>query len=405
MLCCLIAVLLWFSPPAIAANNACDLAEDRATDDLRVFLVTLSPGRAVWSTFGHSTIWVSDGKKDLDESYNWGTFDPNEPNLLASYLNGTLLYWLNVEPYIRDLYRYNEIEDRTIVAQRLMLPPKALNELVDLISEERKPENRKFVYHWREKSCATIIRDHLDNVMDGQLGDQWHQTATRSLRDEALRHLWTKPLIWFGWTFLAGHKVDGTFSDWSLMYSPVLLKEAVTTAKIRWPDGEIRALSPYACKIVGELGWAPDSPPNHNIPLGLIGVFWGGFCGMGVRFMGMKRHRQFLSLSMLMLAISAGTLGTIHAILYWSALDVMHPNANQLLCNPLLYGWFFACLPLWRGNALWAHRLTGCAFGLSAMALLLRLSPWGIQDNTPMILLFVPLYAGLWWGVRKHPIK
>ena len=130
----------------------CDTATKRIEEDTRVFILTASPGSKTWSSFGHNLIWISNGKQKTDESFNFGTFDPQQQNLLYRYLNGELIYWLDVQPFMEDLARYKKTENRTVVGQRLRLPPHMIEKLVTKLSHLRKDENKEFVYHWSEQS-------------------------------------------------------------------------------------------------------------------------------------------------------------------------------------------------------------------------------------------------------------
>jgi hypothetical protein len=400
--------LFFFLTIALGAptgKDRCSLTSRRADKDLRIFLVTLSPGAQLWSAFGHSTLWVSDGRTGRDESYNWGTFDPNQPNLLGSYLNGTLRYWLNVEPYARDLHRYNKVQDRTVTAQRLDLPEKELETLLELVKEERKPENREFIYHWVRNSCATKIRDRIDEALGGQLYRQLDVGVDATLRQEALRHLWNKPLIWFGWNYIASSWVDRPSSKWELMYSPVMMKEAADEASILWPDGSEKPLVSYTCTAKGGLEWAPEEPPSWSLHLFAIGSGCGLMLGL-LSWMTRKRAgrpragRYIVGAAISAIGTGAGLFGLVHAGLFWSALEGLHPNANQLLCSPLHLAWIPAGIAIMRGRRGWPTKAVGGGAVLAALALLIKLSPLGTQDNLPLISLFLPLYTGLWMAAR-----
>ena len=91
----------FFTFDASAGSDLCELASEREDEEVRVFLITLSPGEPLWSSFGHSAIWISDGRTGKDKVYNFGTFQSTQPNLLGRYLNGTLEYWLSVNSYQR----------------------------------------------------------------------------------------------------------------------------------------------------------------------------------------------------------------------------------------------------------------------------------------------------------------
>ena len=180
----------------------CATAKKRTNQDTRIFIVTLSPGDSVWSSFGHTLLWVSDGKKEIDTTYNFGTFDSSQDQLLFRYLNGELVYSVRMQSYQKDLERYNGLEKRWFIAQRLLLPPQNQQKLLALLEKYQDPSNLDFVYHWEKANCATKVRDLIDQSLEGQFYTQNQEETALSYRHEALRHLWNNPWVWFGWNYM-----------------------------------------------------------------------------------------------------------------------------------------------------------------------------------------------------------
>src|SRR5205085_1189134 len=50
--------------------------------ELTVRLLTVGQGDVFWEKFGHNAIWISDRTRGLDVTFNWGTFDFDQPNFL-----------------------------------------------------------------------------------------------------------------------------------------------------------------------------------------------------------------------------------------------------------------------------------------------------------------------------------
>src|SRR5215204_6412228 len=75
-------------------------------DKLRVYLVTIGPGKEVWERFGHNMIWIHDPQErpgDKNAAYNWGLF--NFDNFIYNFLSKNMRYWMDAfraEPVIQD---------------------------------------------------------------------------------------------------------------------------------------------------------------------------------------------------------------------------------------------------------------------------------------------------------------
>lgn len=62
--------------------------------ELRVWLVTVGAGEAVWERFGHNALRVLDTSTGEDVSYNWGIFDFNQVDCIPRFLKGQMLYMM-----------------------------------------------------------------------------------------------------------------------------------------------------------------------------------------------------------------------------------------------------------------------------------------------------------------------
>lgn len=399
----LIFLLSFFLTLANAQDGPCDLAKDRTADDLRIFIITLSPGDKVWSSFGHTAIWVSDGRTNKDEVFNYGTFDGEQPNLLGRYLNGTLEYWLSVNSYQRDFRRYNKNEDRHFVASRLLLPPEKLEWIAQELNETRKPENRSYIYHWAKNSCATKIRDLINDAADNQLYLQNQSITKHSYRSESLRHLWLQPLTWLGWHYIANSLTDQPLSKWELMYSPVRFQEALKDTTIQFSNGKTLPLTPYQCNHEAGLDWAPESPPDYRSTV----LAMGSSLGIIILLLGWFSNKKawgrfFLGSLFIFIGTVTGLIGSVHAALFFSALEGLHPNLNQLLCSPLHFGWVWVGFQILKGQSKRAQRTSLFILSLGLLCLILALLPWVTQRNTELLMLFLPLYIGMTLSNRLY---
>jgi hypothetical protein len=406
MLWRILAFWVLFTTNSHADSDLCSLASKRESKDIRAFLVTLSPGEKVWSSFGHSAIWISNGKTGKDLIYNFGTFDGRQPNLLGRYLNGTLEYWLSVNSYKKDFRRYNKTEDRIFVASRLLLPKPKIQELYDELTRLKKPENRSYIYHWSENSCATKIRDLLNDLSDNQIFEQNQELTLHTYRSESLRHLSQQPLVWFGWHYIANDMTDQPLNEWDLMYSPVRFRERLKDTDLKFPNGKTVPLVPYECSYDAGLEWAPEKPPDYSRQLVSAGLL-GGLISVIFGYLSKRSRVARIVLSLIILAVSviASLLGTIHAALYFSALEGLHPNLNQLLASPIHWLLVAASIQTFRSKWHKAYINSLIISGMAFLCILIVLSGLRTQNNTELLLMMSPIYfgftGGLWLARRQ----
>jgi len=101
--------LTLFSAPAGAIGNEAGSHEghgDKAGSDQyekerqrSLYLVTMYPGDALFTGFGHIALRISDPATGADDTYDYGTYDADDPQLGWKFLNGTLSYYCSHSQY------------------------------------------------------------------------------------------------------------------------------------------------------------------------------------------------------------------------------------------------------------------------------------------------------------------
>ncbi|NJD20389.1 MAG: DUF4105 domain-containing protein, partial [Gemmatimonadetes bacterium] len=165
----LAASLLLAAGPLAAQPAAPDSAAlPEAGSDLRVWLITVGPGAAVWERFGHKAIRVADVVTGRDLAYNWGIFDFDQVGFIPRFLKGQMLYMLApfrsgpmIEAYAGT--------GREVVAQELALTPSQRAALQAFADWNALPQNRDYRYDYFRDNCSTRVRDALDQALAGAL--------------------------------------------------------------------------------------------------------------------------------------------------------------------------------------------------------------------------------------------
>ena len=209
----------------------------KLSPEAEIALLTAGPGEDLYAVFGHSALWVNDPPNDIDEVYNWGTFDFDTPNFYTKFLQGKLLYQLSVSPVRNFIVSYHR-SGRWVEQQTLNLSGEEKQRIYDFLQINRRPENIHYLYDFFYDNCATRIRDILDQELDidwetNQTSLEPHNSHSAAKSFRELLHPYTAHIPWtaFGIDILLGMPADKTATEWGAMFLPDHLFESVQAAR------------------------------------------------------------------------------------------------------------------------------------------------------------------------------
>lgn len=378
--------------------------------ELRVWLLTVGPGEAVWQRFGHNALRVLDTSTGEDVSYNWGVFDFNQVDFVPRFLKGRMLY--RMAPFrtgsLVDAYAAT---GRRVVMQELGLTPAQRLALKDFAERNALPGNREYYYDYFLDNCSTRIRDLLDQVLGGALTQRFAEVpAGTSFRYHVRRLTRSDPLLFTGMDVLLGSPGDRPISVWEEMFLPMVLRDAIREVSVSGENGVARPLVIAEDVLAsGPRRGEPAGPPSwfpFYLVLGLAlggAVAWSG--AMGAQDGGWGRI-VFVALGIVW-SVSGGAVGTILVLALFTDHEFMAWNANFLLLSPLSLALaFLVPFAARRPRArVAAERLALTVAGVSVVGLALRVLPAFRQDNAIFLALAVPTHVGLWWALRRQVQK
>jgi hypothetical protein len=401
-----LALVLWAAGGGLAAaQEGPGGASEEAGAELRVWLVTIGPGTAIWERFGHNALRVVDTRTGYDASYNWGIFDFNQVDFVPRFLRGEMLYMMAPfasEPMI-DMYRS---AGREVLLQELDLPPAQRLELRDFAEWNALPANREYHYDYFLDNCSTRVRDLLDRVLGGALFDQFGSADTgTSYRYHTRRLTQPDPVLFTGMDILLGTPGDRPITRWAEMFIPMSLRDAVREVRVDHGDGTLRPLV-ISEEVVAEARVAsePDRPPRWWPRYLLLGLVLGvGMAGLGrSAASGSRSGRVAFGAAGALWSGLAGFSGVILVLVLFTDHRFMVWNENLLLLNPASLG-LALLVPLALVRPSVRRAAAGLATGivlLGVAAVLVGLAPFAIQENALQIALFLPIHIGLWGGLR-----
>ena len=316
------------STPAAAQPPA-----EPPADSLAVSLLTMLPGREVYSLFGHSAIRIRDDARGLDRAYNFGTFDFGQPFFLVRFARGQLDYILDTAPFAAELAHYRAL-GRPIVEQRLALSPAAAYALYDALERNARPENRAYRYDFFFDNCSTRLLDVIDAATTAA-GDGPVVLAPAATHPtfRAMLRPYTRgtPTLAMGMDLGIGLPSDRRATDREQTFLPVGLAGALDRARV---GGQPLMASRDTLFWVPGAGEVPARPePVVPLALAVLGLGWAAAALRPARFARAARVADAVLFGV------AGVAGVLVAFL-WFGTDhtVTGPNLNLLWAFPAHIG-------------------------------------------------------------------
>jgi hypothetical protein len=220
-------LVLYFSFSILHSSFAQDSCQ------LRITLLTCSPGEELYSTFGHTALRVQERTTGIDAVYNYGTFEFS-PDFYSKFIRGKLLYSLSVEKFRDFLYTY-QIESRSIAEQELQLSCEEKEKLYNALQINALEQNRHYRYDFLFDNCTTRARDIVakntsspvifKNILPAEIPT--FRNLIHSYLNAGNEH-WSK----LGIDLLLGAKLDKKLTNQQAMFLPDYLLKGFDSAVI-----------------------------------------------------------------------------------------------------------------------------------------------------------------------------
>nr|WP_235972984.1 DUF4105 domain-containing protein [Luteimonas sp. MC1895] len=361
----------------------------------RIGVATMQPGEIFFERFGHNAIVVDDPAAGPPLSYNFGFFDPAEPDFHLRFLRGEMRYRLAVLPFAEDLAYYDSV-GRGVSIQWLALDAAAATALAERLAWNARPENATYTYDYFTDNCSTRVRDAIDTTLDGALARRLQgRSQGNTFRSEAVRLARPDRLMALGFDVGLGPASDRPNALWDDAFVPMRLAQSLREMQLA--DGRPLVVAEEVL-LPHRLAAEPEPRRVAWWPWLLAGLLLGALAWT-------QRGRPRMVAAAAVPAWFACAL--VGAVMLYIWLATAHrfgwANHNLLLLNPL-------CLLLLPGAWRIARgRPGGRVFGVvlvavAAMAVLapfLLWMPLQSQRNAHWVALLLPLQLAL--AAALHP--
>ena len=398
----LLLLLLILVPSFLGAQEDSHAAQPERGASLRVVLMTIGRGDAVWERFGHNAIWIQDEETGQGVAYNWGIFDFGQVDFISRLARGEMLYRMAPLDPFASLEEYRRA-DRPVWIQELAMTPSQKSDLLAFVQWNALPENREYLYDYYRDNCSTRVRDALDRALGGRIkAESAADTTVHSFRWHTRRLLRDHWPAYLGIQFVLGPRADRPITGWEEMFLPERLMERIRDVMV--PDGEGGSrplVNDERVILPSDRLPEPESPPMALPWFLMAGLLWGGGMLLLARSSAHANLRSRLAPGLLAggwaLLVSLG--GTL-LLVAWTLTDheFWYGNWNLLHANPVFlllvvpFGIYVA-----RGRfPRWGRNLAAVLAAVSVAGAVLQLVPGLGQKGFEILALLLPVNLSLW---------
>ncbi|MDB6164633.1 MAG: hypothetical protein JWL98_2065 [Xanthomonadaceae bacterium] len=363
----------------------------------RIGVMTMQPGEVFWERFGHDAIIVDDPARGEPVSYNFGFFDPSEPDFIARFIRGRMRYQLVALPLSQDLAYYRDV-GRGVSVQWLDLTPAQRADLGATLAVNALPRNARYDYDYFTDNCATRVRDAVYRALGGRLKEQLSaRSRGNSYRSEAVRLASPAPWMWLGFDVGLGPFADVPLARWQEAFVPMRLADSLREATAS--DGR-----PLVASEEQLLPHRLKPEPADYLRPWWPWLLWGAGIAIALLWLGRRAPRLLAAMAFTVWTLSGLLGGLLLFIWFGTAHRAGWANQNLLLFNPLSLlllpgGWRMA-----RGRSAgrWMETLLTIVMVCAVVAWIMRWLPFPFQDNTHWIALMLPLHLALFTALRRR---
>ena len=216
-------LLIFF--PFWAFSNSLNLSENIESTEISV--LTCDPGTQIYSLFGHSALRIKNPVNGHDLVVNWGLFEFSESQFQFGYdfAKGRLKYYMGIQLMSNFMIEYRRAK-RGVREQVLNLGDQEKYQIIQLLEENYKPENRKYKYEFFYDNCSSRLRDIIKKVFNENINFYQSPKSNKfTFRETIHKYLESFPWLKLGIDLVLGKKIDVLVINENLMFLPLNVEQ------------------------------------------------------------------------------------------------------------------------------------------------------------------------------------
>lgn len=339
-----------------------------SSEETKVSIISIGEGSSLADAFGHTGIRVISNGNDI--VFNFGVYDFSAPNFYSNFVKGRPVYKLAVQKYekFKDGYIY---QNRYLVEHELNISEESKMNIIDLLVNNSRPENKYYTYDYLRDNCSTRVADILiddtnNKFRDDKLESEALFTYRELIHEKISENSWAA----LGIDLCLGAIIDKKISVRETFFIPEKL--------MKYMDGLI---IDYSKPITKNIIFLTDSPSKYNEEF----------------------PKPFLVNSIISLFIILLTYFNFKNNSWNRSIDFIIYLFSGLVGVLIIYLWFFSnhFASAQNFNFLWAF-----PFNLAVVFALIKKNPplWTINFVKLNIILLILLFIHWSTGVQKYNI-
>ena len=363
-------------------------------------LITVSPGNAIYSAFGHTAFRYLDDENNIDFLYNFGTFDFRDPKFVPKFVQGQLDYFLGVVNFPREFKNYTMLENRSVVEQKLNLSQEEIAQIYIFLTKNALPENRYYKYDFIKDNCSTRIQSVFENTLGSDiLYDQGTiaRIGEKSYREYIRYHLKNNPWFDLGIQLVLGMPLDQKVLPSDSFFLPALVHDIIAGSTLgdgrKLADEDEILFRSEPDPIFDPLNDPITDPIKFNLPTLLFTVILA--LELGLIYIGYIRKKDWAKKSLSCFEYTLVLLNFLLGLLIfylWFISDhtATKWNLNIVWCSPLSLTFLITFFAKGSGQKV----LRYFSIFMAAMCVLfLLIMAVGIQSACPAVIPILLLYT------------
>ena len=337
-------------------------------EEKKISIISIGEGSSLADAFGHTGIRVVSNGSDI--VFNFGVYDFSAPNFYSNFVKGRPVYKLAVQKYenFKDGYIY---QNRYLVEHELNISEESKMNIIDLLINNSRPENKYYTYDYLRDNCSTRVADILiDDTNNEFKDDKLESEAVFTYRELIHKKIGENSWAAVGIDLCLGAIIDKKISVRETFFIPEKLMQYMDELMID-----------YSKPITKNIIFSPDSPSRYNE----------GF------------PKPFLLNSIISFLIILLTYFNFKNNSWNRSIDFIIYLFSGLVGVLIIYLWFFSnhFASAQNFNFLWAF-----PFNLVVVFALIRKTPplWTINFVKLNIILLILLFIHWTTGVQKYNI-
>ncbi|MBN2617928.1 MAG: DUF4105 domain-containing protein [Spirochaetales bacterium] len=361
-----------------------------ANDSTKIYLATIGPGDDIFLRWGHFAI-VVDYPDKPDVLFDYGNFSFQQDQFIPNFIKGIMTYFKYKKSADFELAGYMNA-NRTITLQELNLTQEQVQEYIDKLLDEVKPENRFYQYDHYYNNCVSQMSDFLDELSNGEFYKGTSKLTGRSFRDLSRDYVSSNYMINLLIMFVLGSKVDYNINEKEAMFLPDYTMNRADHVFIQ-SNGDFIPLVKEKTVVYQSVNRDPvivNSKPKTLLNL-FIGIILAVLSLLILKIRILKGFQDIIA------GLIMGFSGSILFFMsFFTGHYYIHNNWNLILVNPLTFTLFVGGLIQLRkkhyGLGIKISRIyVDSTLLFTIIMLMLKSINLIKQDNLEIIMLFLPI--------------